>query len=288
MIPLEIQQALAFVASYDPSLVQSALPPPSAGSVAVDSEPGSSRPATTEPAPKPRVEWPKSAPLKAVANLQDLLAVSREAAAAKQASPPHKSGKSPKIDLDFDAVADEEDMPAELAAVATAALESGGDVFEALQEAARDLEERSATRCVEAPIAAPHGRVGGDGPAAAVKARRALLATLEKLVDGDGAIGEARRRGRRSRPRKAGMRSFAKVEAEREIRALDKLQDIHDTEENPMLDPDVRIEASYRLKMADLENAELPPDLRPKPPGAGDEKKLERRHAGVSRDKKSR
>ncbi|KAH8049954.1 hypothetical protein JL721_11528 [Aureococcus anophagefferens] len=415
MIPLEIQQALAFVASYDPSLVQSALPPPSAGSVAVDSEPGSSRPATTEPAPKPRVEWPKSAPLKAVANLQDLLAVSREAAAAKQASPPHKSGKSPKIDLDFDAVADEEDMPAELAAVATAALESGGDVFEALQEAARDLEERERD-ALSAPSLGPRllevvslatgdkadnltrhaarvalletvqgafmsgqrrrdrlaveglrdlayaneERAGGLGielaaarggarpstahaavppvlvavatdalschgdpvdamsawilqrandplpdasklrsllltaasaatePAAAVKARRALLATLEKLVDGDGAIGEALGPPRTPKPpaKSAGMRSFAKVEAEREIRALDKLQDIHDTEENPMLDPDVRIEASYRLKMADLENAELPPDLRPKPPGAGDEKKLERRHAGVSRDKK--
>ncbi|KAH8095615.1 hypothetical protein JL720_2928 [Aureococcus anophagefferens] len=301
MIPLEIQQALAFVASYDPSLVQSALPPPSAGSVAVDSEPGSSRPATTEPAPKPRVEWPKSAPLKAVANLQDLLAVSREAAAAKQASPPHKSGKSPKIDLDFDAVADEEDMPAELAAVATAALESGGDVFEALQEAARDLEERERD-ALSAPSLGPRllevasklrsllltAASAATEPAAAVKARRALLATLEKLVDGDGAIGEALGPPRTPKPpaKSAGMRSFAKVEAEREIRALDKLQDIHDTEENPMLDPDVRIEASYRLKMADLENAELPPDLRPKPPGAGDEKKLERRHAGVSRDKK--
>lgn len=184
-------------------------------------------------------------------------------------------------------------VPPVLVAVATDALSCHGDPVDAMSawilqranDPLPDVTELEASKLRSLLLTAASA---ATEPAAAVKARRALLATLEKLVDGDGAIGEALGPPRTPKPpaKSAGMRSFAKVEAEREIRALDKLQDIHDTEENPMLDPDVRIEASYRLKMADLENAELPPDLRPKPPGAGDEKKLERRHAGVSRDKK--
>ena len=60
------------------------------------------------------------------------------------------------------------------------------------------------------------------------------------------------------------MRSFARVEADRELRSLDRLHEVHDGLENPLpLDPNEDLEVSFRVSTAKLDAAALPQSLQP-------------------------
>ena len=136
-VPMEIQQALAFIASYDPKLVEGAQKEVQAregGALAAAARDGAA-PGTSESQRQKKAKWPDPPPVEAVSTLAKMMEDTKKLAAEKK----EKKGDRRDSLLSFETL-DEEVVPSDLVEAAQSALASGGDVFAVMLEASKSLE----------------------------------------------------------------------------------------------------------------------------------------------------